>query len=394
MFEGLNLVDGAWYAEDPHAIWSELRMHSPVHYDPVSDVWGISRYADVLAVEKDPKTFSSHRAPRPHGDHLPMMISMDDPEHQRRRSLVSRGFTPKKVSGHEPLLRDLCRTIINAVAEKGRCDFVWDIAAPLPLLVIADMLGLSDMQEDLLRWSEELMRPTPAAPTPEQMEEGARTIMAFREAQLEVIADRRKHPRADVITALCEAEIDGDRLDDESIVMETLLILIGGDETTRHVISGGMLALLENPDQFEALRGRSADMTVAVEEMIRWVSPIQNMARTATRDVTVRDQLIPQGAQVILFYPSANRDEDVFKDPQRLDISRQPNPHIAFGFGTHFCLGASLARLECRVMFDELLRRLPDLRTATDAPLPRRASNFVSGLETMPVEFTPAAREG
>jgi cytochrome P450 family 142 subfamily A polypeptide 1 len=292
------------------------------------------------------------------------------------------------------MLRDLCRVIIDRVCEKGECDFVWDIAAPLPLLVIADMLGLSDMHEELLRWSEELMRPTPAVITPEHMAEGARTIQEFRDSQLAVIADRRRNPRDDVITTLVEAEIDGDRLDDESIVQETLLILIGGDETTRHVLSGGMLALLDNPDQLAALRDGSADMTVAVEEMIRWVSPVQNMARTATRDVTVRDQQLREGDQLILFYPSANRDEHVFDDPQRFDVTRRPNPHIAFGFGTHFCLGASLARLECRVMFDELLRRLPDVHLASGDRLPKRASNFVSGLETMPVAFTPSAPEG
>jgi cytochrome P450 family 142 subfamily A polypeptide 1 len=155
-----------------------------------------------------------------------------------------------------------------------------------------------------------------------------------------------------------------------------------------------MLALLDNPDQLAALRDGSADMTVAVEEMIRWVSPVQNMARTATRDVTVRDQQLREGDQLILFYPSANRDEHVFDDPQRFDVTRRPNPHIAFGFGTHFCLGASLARLECRVMFDELLRRLPDVHLASGDRLPKRASNFVSGLETMPVAFTPSAPEG
>jgi cytochrome P450 family 142 subfamily A polypeptide 1 len=398
VFEELNLLDGTWYADNPHAIWDELRREAPVLWDPVAQVWGIFRYQDVLAIEKDPRTFSSYRAPRPHGDHLPMMISMDDPEHQRRRSLVSRGFTPKRVAGHEPMLRDMCRRIIDNVAEKGTCDFVWDIAAPLPLMVIADLLGLSDMQDDLLRWSEELMRPTPPVLTPEKIEEmlraGSQTIMEFREAQLEVIADRRNNPRDDVITTLCESELSGDRLDDESIVQETLLILIGGDETTRHVISGGMLELIEHHDQREALRnGAPDDMVVAVEEMIRWVSPIQNMARTATHDVTVRDQGVKEGQQLMLFYPSANRDEDVFAEPHRFDIRRRPNQHIAFGFGTHFCLGASLARLECRVMFDELLRRLPDIRLVSDE-LPRRASNFVSGLETMPVEFTPAPVEG
>jgi cytochrome P450 family 142 subfamily A polypeptide 1 len=323
---------------------------------------------------------------------------MDDPEHQRRRSLVNRGFTPKRVSAHEPMLRDLCRTIINKVAEKGSCDFVWDIAAPLPLLVIAELLGYdSSWHEDLLRWSEELMLPSEPDLTPEmiqqRLEAGSRTIMEFRDAQLGIIADRRKNPQEDVITTLCEAEIDGERLDDESIVQETLLILIGGDETTRHVISAGLLALLENRDQLDALRGGEIDMAIATEEMIRWASPVQNMGRTAMQDVVIRDHKIEQGQQLMLFYPSANRDSDVFVDGQTFDTRRQPNPHVAFGFGTHFCLGAALARLECRLMFTELLRRLPDLELATDDPLPRRASNFISGLETMPVIFTPVGPE-
>jgi cytochrome P450 family 142 subfamily A polypeptide 1 len=398
--EGLNLLDGAFYAGDPHATWDEMRRTAPVHYDPLGAVWGIAKHADVLAVEKDPRTYSSHRAPRPHGQHLPMMISMDDPDHQRRRSLVSRGFTPKRVTGHEPMVRELCRQIVDRVCEAGSCDFVWDIAAPLPLYVIADLLGYEpSMYGDLLRWSEEMMSPTAAdMTTPEQiakrLEGTNRAMVEFREAQLEIIADRRRNPRDDVMTTFCHAEIDGERLDDESIVAEMLLILIGGDETTRHVLSGGMLELIRHPDQRVALRSGEADMAVAAEEMIRWTSPIQNMARTATRDVTLRGQQIGEGDQLVLFYPSANRDEEVFADPHAFDIRRNPNPHVAFGFGTHFCLGASLARLEVRIMFGELLRRLPDIELATDEPLERRASNFVSGLESLPVTFTPASPSG
>jgi cytochrome P450 family 142 subfamily A polypeptide 1 len=281
------------------------------------------------------------------------------------------------------------------VCEKGTCDFVWDIAAPLPLLVIAGMLGFDqDTHEDLLKWSDDMLRATTSDPTPEVMQAGADAMLGFRAQQFEVIEDRRRSPRDDLITTLCQAEVEGEALDDESIVNETLLILIGGDETTRHVISGGMLALLEAPDQLAALRDAGADMAVAVEEMIRWISPVKNMARTATRDVVLRDQKIKEGDQLILFYPSANRDESVFDRPQEFEITRQPNPHIAFGFGRHFCLGASLARLELRVMFSELLRRLPDLHLASGDPLPKRPSNFVSGLEAMPVEFTPARPEG
>jgi cholest-4-en-3-one 26-monooxygenase len=214
-------------------------------------------------------------------------------------------------------------------------------------------------------------------------------MLAFREFQLGVIADRRSAPRDDLVSILCDAEIDGERLDDESIIQESLLILIGGDETSRHVMTDGMLALLEHPEQLAILRDDPATIAVGVEELLRWVSPIKNMARTVTRDVPLHGQTLRAGDQVILMYPAVNRDPRVFDDPERLDVRRDPNPHLAFGFGPHFCLGAALARLELQVMFAELLRRLPDLHLAGD-PLPRRSSNFISGPEAMPVAFTPS----
>jgi cholest-4-en-3-one 26-monooxygenase len=206
---------------------------------------------------------------------------------------------------------------------------------------------------------------------------------------LAVIAERRSKLRQDdLVSILCYAEIDGHRLDDESIIQESLLILIGGDETSRHVMTDGMLALLEYPDQLALLRDDLAKMEIAVEELLRWVSPIKNMSRTVTRDVEMHGESLRAGAQVILMYPAANRDPAVFHDPECLNVERAPNPHLAFGFGPHFCMGASLARMELRVMFSELLRRLPDLHLAGD-PLPRRSSNFISGPEAMPVAFTP-----
>jgi cholest-4-en-3-one 26-monooxygenase len=391
MLDGLNLLDGAWYAERPHEVWSWLRREAPVCYDEAADVWGISRYDDVLAIEKDPSTFSSTGAPRPHVPPHPMMISMDNPEHQRRRSLVNRGFTPRRIAEMEGTVAALCSGIIDRVCAAGACDFVWDVAAPLPLLVIADLLGFeADAHDDLLRWSDDLLRATTLDAPRETMERAMHAMLGFRELQLRVIAERRAEPRDDLISTLCAAEVDGERLDDESIVSEALLLLIGGDETTRHVISGGMLALLEHPDQWAALRADPALLPTAVDEMIRWVSPVKNMSRVVMADVELRGQHLRAGDQLILFYPSANRDEAVFDDPDRFDIRRDPNPHLAFGFGPHFCLGASLARLELKVMFRELGARLPDLALVPGAGLPYRASNFVSGLEAMPVEFTPA----
>jgi cytochrome P450 family 142 subfamily A polypeptide 1 len=324
-----------------------------------------------------------------------MMVSMDNPEHQRRRSLVNRGFTPRRVGDKEPVIRAICTEIIDRVCERGACDFVWDVAAPLPLLLIADMLGFErDAYDDLLRWSDDLIRGTTAGDEA-ALTKAMEASLAFREYQMGVIADRRARPaQEDLVSTLCHAEIDGERLDDESIVQETLLILIGGDETTRHVISCGMLALLDNPDQRALLAGSPAAIETGVEELLRWVSPIKNMSRTAMRDVEVRGQQLHAGDQLILLYPSANRDDEVFDEPDRLDVTREPNPHLAFGFGPHFCLGAALARLELKVMFSELLERLPDLGLTNDEPLPFRSSNFIVGPEAMPVRFTPAAPRG
>lgn len=390
--DDIDLLDGRWYAGHPYEQWAWMREHAPVYWDADNEVWGITRYHDVLAIEKDPATFSSRRSPRPHGTSLPMMISMDDPQHTRRRKLVNRGFTPRRVRAHEPTIRRICTQIIDRVCERGRCDFVWDVAAPLPLLLIADMLGFPpESYDDLLRWSDDMIRGTTVgdeAATRKSHEAG----LAFREFQRGVIADRRSKPPADdLVSVLCYAEIDGERLDDESIIQESLLILIGGDETTRHVITGGMLALLEHPDQKAFLAEHPEALETGVEELLRWVTPIKNMSRTVARDVEVRGQQLREGDQLVLLYPSANRDAEVFDDPDRFDVTRSPNPHIAFGFGPHFCLGASLARLELRVMFDELLRRLPDLHLADGAELPYRASNFITGPEAMPVEFTPVA---
>ena len=399
--DDIDLLDGDWYATRPYEQWAWMRENAPVYYDEKNNVWGITLYDDVMKIEKDAKTFSSKRAPRPHGDPLPMMISMDNPEHQQRRSLVYRGFTPKRVQDHSAKIEQLCSQIIDKVSEKGECDFVWDIAAPLPLLLIADMLGFPEEAfDDLLKWSDDMMRgttgyPDPGGPVTEAQILAHQAGLAFREFQLGVIADRRsKPPQDDLVSLLCYAEIDGHKLDDESIVQESLLILIGGDETSRHVMTDGMLALLEFPDQRDLLVAEPDRIELGVEELLRYVSPIKNMARTVTRDLEMRGQQLREGDQVMLFYPSANRDASVFADPDRLDVTRDPNPHLAFGFGPHFCMGASLARLELKVMFTELLRRLPDLELVPGADLHYRASNFISGPETMPVRFTPTPATG
>jgi cytochrome P450 family 142 subfamily A polypeptide 1 len=254
------------------------------------------------------------------------------------------------------------------------------------------MLGVKPEDRDkLLRWSDELLGGGAARrlPPERRREHAAKVALEYIAYAQAVIADRRKHPRDDLMSILVHAEIDGDRLSDEEIIQESLLILVGGDETTRHVITGGMLALMQNPGEHARLVADPRLLPTAVEELLRWVTPIQNMNRTATRDVELRGRKIREGDRVLLLYPSANRDAAVFREPFRLDVTRSPNHHVAFGGpGTHFCLGASLARLELRVMFEELLARMPELSLAVPPhELQYRPSNFIIGLEEMPVEF-------
>jgi cytochrome P450 family 142 subfamily A polypeptide 1 len=381
-------MDGHFYADDPHPLFAWMREHAPVYRDEQAGVWGVALHADVMACSKQPELFCNRHGQRPDSPPIPSMINFDDPYHKRRRNLVNRGFTPRRVADHEPRIRRICGELIDRARAKGRFDFVEDVAAPLPMIMIGDMLGVRpEDRERLLRWSDDLILGTSQTATPEARDAAARAFAEYAAYAREVIADRRSRPpQEDLMSVLVHAEIDGERLDDEALIQESLLILVGGDETTRHVISGGMLQLLRHPDQHRWLAQDVSRVPVAVEEMLRWVTPIQNMNRTLTRDAELRGQKLREGDKVLLLYPSANRDESVFPDPFRFDVARQPNDHVAFGgYGAHFCLGAPLARLELRVMFEELLQRLPELELCSDEPLPMRPSNFITGIEKMPV---------
>jgi cholest-4-en-3-one 26-monooxygenase len=394
---GIDLMSGVFFGREPHDAYAWLRANAPVYYDEPNDLWGVASYAAVKAASLDTESFSNAGGIRPKFPPIPMMIDFDAPEHVRRRRLVSEGFTPKRVRAMEDKLRMVCDAIIDQVCEEGRCDFVRDIAAPLPIIMIGDMLGVApDDRDDLLRWSDDMLKGQ-GSPDPDAMTNATNAFVEYSEYIHPVFDDRRASGnRDDLVGVLCHAEIDGDSLDDDSLVHETLLILIGGDETTRHVISGGVEELLAHPDQVAQLAADPAGlMPGAVEEMLRWVTPIKNMARTATRDVELAGAQIRAGQELLLLYPSANRDEAVFERADTFDITRSPNPHLAFGFGAHFCLGNQLARLELRVMVERVLARLPDLRLATErGALPRRQANFISGIEEMPMAFTPSAPVG
>jgi cytochrome P450 family 142 subfamily A polypeptide 1 len=355
-------------------------------------VWGVAAYAALLAMEKDPATFSNAGGIRPDTGPIPMMIDMDDPEHWKRRKLVNKGFMPRRVRDSEQKIRDVCDAIIDTVCERGECDFVNDIAAPLPMILIGDMLGVEpEDRSDLLRWSDDMVSAQSGNATEEQWLGAMQAMEGYTEFCTHAVAKRQAQPTDDLMSLLVHAEVDGDRLSPDDVLHESLLILVGGDETTRHVISGGVEQLLLNPDQRQILVDDPTKITVAVEEMLRWVTPIKNMCRTVTHDTEFMGQPMKAGQKCMLLFESANRDSTRFDDPFRFDVERDPNEHLAFGFGAHFCLGQALARLELKVMFEQLLVRLPDLELAADpATLPRRRANFISGLESMPVRFSPS----
>ncbi|MDP1794268.1 MAG: cytochrome P450 [Acidimicrobiales bacterium] len=382
----IDFGSGDFYL-DARSAYQHLRDNAPVYLDEQhSGLWGVARYDDVIAVERDPVTFSSAGGSRPDTGPLPWMIDMDGAAHSKRRRLVSHGFTPARVRATQPHLRAICDELIDRVCEAGACDFVADIAAPLPMIVIGDMLGVpASDRAQLLDWSRGMLASLSGDAA--GYERAAQSFGAYVEYAQAVVADRRSHPRDDLFSVLVHAEVGGERLSDDEIVFESLLLLIGGDETTRHVAAGGLEQLLLHPEQMRELRVDPSRLPSAVEEMLRWVSPIKNMARTVTTDTVLGGVAIPAGAKLVVLYESANFDHRQFVTPDQFDVTRQPNDHVAFGFGPHFCLGAALARMELAVLFDRLLARLPDLHR----PVASNLARTLAGIERMPLTFSPSA---
>jgi cytochrome P450 family 142 subfamily A polypeptide 1 len=315
------------------------------------------------------------------------MIGVDDPLHATRRRLVARRFTPRAVTSHEPLVRETVVELVDAVADRGEAEVVAELASPLPAKMIGHLLGFpDDWWPKLVHWSTStiLLGGGPRYAT----DEGILSAAEFGEAAVELSRERRGCPIDDLMSVWTTAEIDGRALTNEDLASDALLLLDGGAETTRTVIANGFDTFIRHRDQRALLRDDPTRIPVAVEELIRWTTPVLNMCRVATRDTEIAGTPIARGQQVVLMYGSANRDESVFEDPQRFDVTRDPNPHIAFGFGTHFCLGASLARLELRVMFEELVGRLDDWDWADDVGARRTPNAFVRGIESLPVTFS------
>ena len=388
----VDLTDGQFYADGgARAAYRWMREHQPVFRDR-NGLAAIATHRALIEAERTPELFSNAGGIRPTSPVLPYMIDMDDPAHLMRRKLVNAGFTRKGVRDRAESIAALCDTLIDAVCERGECDFVRDLAAPLPMAVIGDMLGVAPTDRaTLLAWSDDMVVALSSSASETVRAAAVESLSAYKAFMAETIERRRRDPGDDLVSILINAEVDGSRLTDDQIVFETLLILIGGDETTRHTLSGGTEALLRHRDQWDALRADPARMGDAVEEMLRWTTPIKNMCRTLTADTEFGGTALRAGEKVLLLFESANFDEAVFGDPENFRIDRNPNNHVTFGFGTHFCLGNQLARLEIATMTARVLQRLPDLQLAPQARLPLRAANFVSGLEAMAVRFSPQA---
>jgi cholest-4-en-3-one 26-monooxygenase len=395
-----DLYSADTYAERmPHETFARLRQEAPVQWQDEPNgpgYWALMRYEDIVTASSDPSIFSSERG----GTNLEdldedgmaiirtILINMDPPKHTKYRKLVATGFTPKMVGQMEPHVRETTRRIIDSVAEKGECDFVTDVAAKLPLAVIAEMIGVPDEDhQKVFDWSNRLIGfDDPEYHTSPEDGRVAATEMFLYANQMAL--DRKNSPRNDLVSVLMGAEVDGDRLTEADFDGFFILLAVAGNETTRNLMSGAMLALIEHPDQKQRLIEDPTLIHTGVEEFLRWVSPLIYFRRTLQRETEIGGVSMREGDKIGMYYPSGNRDESIFDDAHVFDIGRSPNAHMAFGGGgPHFCLGASLARLEIRCMFEEILARLPDMSLA--GPVQRLRSNFINGIKHMPVRFTP-----
>ena len=405
--EDIDLCDSRNFAGGvPHEWFAHLRREAPVqwHKDPngqADGFWSVTRYDDCVLVNRDYEHFSSARAATLFTDmdeeNLAqlqlMMLNMDPPMHTRYRRLVNKGFTPRMIRDLEANVVASTNGIIDQVCERGTADFVEEISAELPLQVIADLMGVPQGDRHLVfDWSNKMI----GSEDPEYMVSPELTTQASLELYAyadELCAKKRLDPHADLFSVLTQAEIDGDQLSQLELDLFFLLLAVAGNETTRNLISGAMVAFFDHPDQWERLKADRSLLPSAIEEMLRYVTPVMHFRRQATMDWAIGDQPIREGDKVVFWHTSANRDETVFDRPDEFDIGRMPNNHMAFGGGgPHFCLGANLARMEIRVMFELLLDRMPDIHQAGEEQ--HLQSNFINGVKHLPVAFTPSAPVG
>jgi cytochrome P450 family 142 subfamily A polypeptide 1 len=365
-----DLLSPAFYADidGMHETYRELRAAGPVWRDEANGLWAVLRHAPLIDVERRADIFSSAGCYRARvAPQEEDMIAKDDPAHHAQRSLVARRFTPKAVQRLEPVIARVVDDLVDRIVARGEMDVVDDLAAPFPARLTAHLLGFGeDAAPQVRSWSERLMRIDRILDDEQVMMDAGAAIMEFASVVNPLADERRREPRDDLVSIWASAQLDGCPLEASVMVQETGLFISGGAETTRTVVARGLVELARHPDQWDAMAADPSLVPGAVEELIRWVTPLNNFFRTATRDASIAGTPVAADDRVVLLYPSANRDESVFDDPYTFDIRRDPNPHVAFGFGTHFCLGASLARLELRMLFTQLTRRITNLRLVTE----------------------------
>lgn len=402
----IDVIDPGVYERGgiPHEQFRWLRENDPVHWhaDPnegVPGFWAITRHEDVVRASRRPDLLSSQTRTAMFEEFTDddialygqIMLFQDPPDHTKLRSMVNKGFTPRMIGRLEQHIRDICNKLIDEAAALGECDFVEHFAAPLPLYTICELLGAPlDQRQQIFHWSNQLV----AFNDPEFIGDRSESQMyaaEFAGWAGELARERASTPRDDIVTKLLTPDENGERISEDQFAMFVIMLSIAGNETTRTATAGGMQAFFERPELWQRLREDRSLLPTAVEEIVRWVSPINQFRRTATADVEMGGKTIKAGDKVVLFYSSANMDETVFDDPFTFDIARDPNPHIGFGGGgPHFCLGTHLARMNLKVVFDTILDRMPDIRPAGE---PRRLrSNFVNGLKELPVRFTPSTK--
>jgi cholest-4-en-3-one 26-monooxygenase len=404
----VNLTDPDIFQQAvPHDMFKVLRREAPVYWHPErtgAGFWAITKYADLKAVSKNPSLFSSERQGTLLRDMPPqnlpfvqqIMLNMDPPRHRQYRGLINKAFSPRMVSDLHGRIRAMVQRIINGVIEKGECDFVGDVAAQLPLEVICEMMGVPEddrrqvyaIGNRMVGFDDPELQPD-GKPAEDTDGETASAEMFMYAGKL--LDKARTHPGDDLATALVNAELDGHKLSDSDFNFFFLLLIIAGNETTRTVTTNGMLDLIHHPDQLHDLRQDLSLLPSAIEEIVRYNPPVHSFRRTATTNTEIRGQRVRENDKIILWYPSANRDEEVFDRADDFDIRRNPNEHLSFGIGEHFCLGANLARLELNEIFRGILTRVHNIEPT--APARRLRSTFINGVKEMPIRFSPGPIE-
>lgn len=381
--------------ENPYPYYAELRRHAPVYWIESLQCWAISRYDDVFFVVKNPQLFSSSILLRLFLDEMDpvpetrWLIALDPPTHTRERSLVSTAFSPRTVADLETRIRTITTQMIDRVIARGDFEFVHDIAGPLPVTVIAELLGVElERRDDLKRWSDDIVSASNRSFAPEDEKRIRQSIVDLRAYFEEAIARRRKEPRYDLISALIRAEEENQTLTAIEVLSFLIMLLFAGHETTTNLLGNMVLALLNHPDELAKVRADAALIPKVVEETLRYDAPIQGLFRQATQDVVVAGMTLRAGSAVMQLYGSANHDESKFPEPERFDITRDAERHLAFGFGIHFCIGAALGRLEAKIVLETLLHRFRSL--SLHGPLTHTASPFLRGVKELPLVFEAA----